>query len=213
MATLPLPDDPNFEQLRKQAKDLRDLARAGVAGALDLVAEHHPRGRHAVSLTGAQLVTARHYGFASWARLKRHVETIQHYRRAPDEVDAGGEGADEFLALACLRYGDDDNRERWDRAVRIRSDHPDITQSSAHAAAAAADVEALTSQLERDASAAKREGGPFVWEPLLYLVYSRVPQSDPVAAARVLLDHGADPNAGYLWHGLTCPFTALTGAF
>jgi ankyrin repeat protein len=213
MATFPLPDDPNFEQLRKQAKDLRDLARAGAPGALDLVAEHHPQGRHAVSLTGAQLVTARHYGFASWARLKRHVETIQHYRRAPDEVDAGGGGVDEFLTLACLRYGDDDNRERWDRAARIQSDHRDITRSSVHAAAAAADVEALSSLIERDPSLAEREGGPFAWEPLLYLVYSRVPQSDPVAAARVLLDHGADPNAGYLWHGLTCPFTALTGAF
>src|SRR5262249_44365604 len=30
--------------------------------------------------------------------------------------------------------------------------------------------------------------------------------------ARALLDHGADPNAGYLWHGLYPPFTALTGA-
>jgi ankyrin repeat protein len=28
----------------------------------------------------------------------------------------------------------------------------------------------------------------------------------------VLLEHGADPNAGYLWHGLYPPFTALTGA-
>jgi ankyrin repeat protein len=28
-----------------------------------------------------------------------------------------------------------------------------------------------------------------------------------------LLDAGADPNAGYLWAGLTSPFTALTGAF
>jgi ankyrin repeat protein len=28
-----------------------------------------------------------------------------------------------------------------------------------------------------------------------------------------LLDHGADPNVGFLWEGLTSPFTALTGAF
>ena len=30
--------------------------------------------------------------------------------------------------------------------------------------------------------------------------------------ARLLLDAGADPNAGYLWEGLSPPFTALTGA-
>jgi hypothetical protein len=41
LSTVPLPDDPSIEQLRKQAKELRDLARAGVAGALELVAAHH----------------------------------------------------------------------------------------------------------------------------------------------------------------------------
>ena len=43
-----LPDDASFEQLRKQAKDLRDLAGAGVPGALELVAANHPQGPHAV---------------------------------------------------------------------------------------------------------------------------------------------------------------------
>jgi Ankyrin repeats (3 copies) len=212
LPTVPLPDDPSFEQLRKQAKDLRGLAGAGVPGALDLVAEHHPNGRHAVTLTGAQLVVARHYGFSSWASLKRHIETIQHYRRAPDEVDASGGGVDEFLSLACLRYGDD-TPDRWERAARILGDRPNITKSNVHAAAAIADVDALTELLAADAGLARKEGGPYAWEPLLYLAYSRVPQSDPLAAATVLLDHGADPNAGYLWHGLTSPFTALTGAF
>ncbi len=31
--------------------------------------------------------------------------------------------------------------------------------------------------------------------------------------ARMLLAAGADPNAGYLWQGLACPFTVLTGVF
>ena len=39
------------------------------------------------------------------------------------------------------------------------------------------------------------------------------PGRDALETARVLLDHGADPNAGYLWEGLSPPFTALTGAF
>ena len=61
-----------------------------------------------------------------------------------------------------------------------------------------------------------REGGPYGWEPLLYLAYARhdpaVSEDATLGTARLLLDHGADPNAGYLWHGLTPPFTALTGA-
>jgi len=34
-----------------------------------------------------------------------------------------------------------------------------------------------------------------------------------MTSARMLLEVGADPNAGYLWHGLPTPFTVLTGVF
>lgn len=216
MSTVPLPDNPSFEQLRKQAKDLRDLARAGVSGAVDLVAAHHPEAAHEVTLAGAQLVVARHYGFASWARLKHHLEIIERYSRAPDEVEDTTDPTDEFLALACLRYGDDDTPSRWERAGRLLGEHPEITRSSIHAAAAVADPGAVAALLDADPSLVRREGGPYGWEPLLYLVYARhdptVSDDDTLATARVLLDHGADPNAGYLWHGLTTPFTAVTGA-
>jgi ankyrin repeat protein len=215
MPGVPLPDEPSLEQLRKQAKDLRDLARAGVQGALDLVAAHHPDGTHPVSLAGAQLVVARHYGFRSWARLKHHLELLEHYRRDPDEVREAASPADEFLALACLRYGGDDP-SRWERAARLLAAHPEIPAASIHAAAAAADQAAAAALLDRDSSLANRAGGPYGWEPLLYLTYARhdpgVTQTAALGTARLLLDHGADPNAGYLWHGLTPPFTALTGA-
>jgi ankyrin repeat protein len=48
------------------------------------------------------------------------------------------------------------------------------------------------------------------------VAYSRVGDHplgrSSVEVARLLLDAGADPNAGYLWEGLSPPFTALTGA-
>src|SRR5262249_61268277 len=54
-------------------------------------------------------------------------------------------------------------------------------------------------------------------DPLFSLAYAR---HDPATgeagvpgAARMLLQAGADPNAGYLWHGLPTPFTVLTGVF
>src|SRR5205823_10573375 len=34
-----------------------------------------------------------------------------------------------------------------------------------------------------------------------------------LTSARMLLQAGADPNAGYLWHGLPASFTVLTGVF
>lgn len=216
MATVRLPDDPDFEQLRKQAKDLRVQARSGGSDALALVGAHHPDGPHAPSLAGAQLVVARRHGFPSWAALKRHVRTIRRYRRAPDRIDAAASRADEFLLLACLRYGDDDRPARWTRAAKLLAAHPGLAADSVHAAAAAADVDALAGLLAADPTSATAEGGPFAWEPILYLAYAR---HDPgigadavVRTARLLLDHGADPNAGYLWHGLTSPFTALAGA-
>ena len=42
---------------------------------------------------------------------------------------------------------------------------------------------------------------------------ARSSESQVVDSARILLEHGADPNVGYLWHGLPSPFTALTGTF
>ena len=216
MATARLPDDPSFEQLRRQAKDLRDLSQAGLQGALDLVGAHHPGGRRAVSLAGAQFVVARHYGFSSWAALKRHVTMIERYRRAPDEVASAGQLTDEFLMLACLRYGGDDSPSRWQRAARLLAEHPEITQTSVHVAAAAADAGALEALLGQDSALASAEGGPYRWAPILYLAYARhdpsISEEATVRSARLLLDRGADPDAGYLWHGLIPPFTALTGA-
>ncbi len=45
------------------------------------------------------------------------------------------------------------------------------------------------------------------------LTYARVPQHEPVQAARLLLAAGADPDAGVLLGGAAPPFTVLTGCF
>jgi hypothetical protein len=71
MPTHPLPNDPSLEHLRKDAKRLKNSVRAGEAGALAQVREFHPRAEAAqanFTLTDAQLVVARSYGFSSWAR-------------------------------------------------------------------------------------------------------------------------------------------------
>ena len=95
--------------------------------------------------------------------------------------------------------------------------YPELATATIHTIAAVGDAAAARDLLTRDPEAANRQGGPFDWEPLLYLTYSRIgstgPGRDALETARVLLDHGADPNAGYLWEGLSPPFTALTGAF
>lgn len=85
-----------------------------------------------------------------------------------------------------------------------------------HASAVAGDVAATKALLAGSRLLASQEGGPHRWEPLLYLAYStiddRAPGRSHLEVARLLLDAGADPNAGYLWEGLPSPYTALTGA-
>jgi ankyrin repeat protein len=221
MPVISLPDEPSLTQLRNQAKDLRRAVRAGQAGALAEVSEFSPApapAAEAFPLHAAQLVVARRYGFPSWARLKRHVEVIERYSRFPERMTGDGAAslADDFLRLVSLYYADD-QPERWAQGRRLLAAHPEITRDSVYAAAAAADTAALRRLLAADPAAARREGGPFRWTPLFYLAYARHdPQIDSGAvltSARLLLDAGADPNAGYLWHGQPTPFTVLTGVF
>ncbi len=230
MPTDSLPERPNLEQLEANAITLRDLVRAGAPGAIELVGEHHPRLGGLVAgsppavgfeLAEAQLTLARHFGYTGWQQLRTQVELINRLTRAPHTATVGApteddDGrADELLRLACLNYGADDPA-RWTAAARLLAEHPQLSGRSIHTAAATGDAAVARSILADDPAAANRQGGPFDWEPLLYLSYSRLPEQPaggPLAVAGLLLEHGADPNAGYLWDGLPSPFTALTGAF
>ena len=192
---VPLPEQRSIEQLRNQAKDLRRTS--------------------GIPLWEAQLTVARRYGFTSWARLKQHVELLTRYSRFPERV-ATDSDAGTFLRLACLSYYDDEPG-RWEQARRILERAPELAEGDVYVAAATADAGALRRMLAADPGAARREGGPFRWEPLCYLAYARHDPGISLAAtlesARLLLVAGADPNSGYLWHGLTTPFTVLTGVF
>jgi hypothetical protein len=109
-----LPSNPNLDHLKYQAKDLLKEHTARTPGVAQRVREFHPlfsRGTDAeildaqLSLSDAQLVIAREYGFPSWTRLKVHIEKpalsdqrdLPHheriedptFRRAVELLDAG----------------------------------------------------------------------------------------------------------------------------
>jgi hypothetical protein len=213
-----LPNDPSFEHLRKQAKRLLTAVRAGDAEALALVREFHPRAQTGVahlSLIDAQLVTARSYGFASWAKLKQHLIAIKPYVWNPPASAEPTALPDRFVRFACLDYGGW-HRSNAEKARQLLTEHPDVSIANVYTAAASGDVAALGAILEREPRLVNRKGGFLHWEPLLYACYSRVNSPNPahstLEVARVLLAHGADPNAGFLWAG-RYPFTGITGAF
>ena len=163
---------------------------------------------------GLQDSVARKYGFSGWPALVHHLEAAAELSVDPsrfDDTDAGV--ADRFCALAVLRYDESDAPPRREAATELLRSDPGLAGHHVWAAATAADPRTLAAALRENRALASATGGPFGWTPLMYLAYARVPQHDSLEAAAMLLDAGADPNAGYLWRGMATPFTVLTGVF
>src|SRR5229473_469643 len=102
-----LPSRPNLDQLKNQAKDLLKAYKTGDKEAVRRIQESHPRLSQAAeadvrsarfTLSGAQLVIAREYGFVTWPKLKEHVEStlpeggdpIEELKQAFSTDDAAG---------------------------------------------------------------------------------------------------------------------------
>ncbi len=122
----------------------------------------------------------------------------------------------ELLRQACLSYGDDDWPSKWRRAERIRVQRPALATRSLHAAVVCGEREHVRALLEKEPALVAQRGGPQQWEPLLFACYGRLPNArsadSSLEIARLLLDHGADPNACFVMGDGDYRFTALTGA-
>ncbi len=111
--SLGFPKFPNPDHLRDQARDLLAAYRRREASAEDRVRAHHPRFKElAVSselwqLSDAQMVIAREYGFASWPRLKEHLDGLA--KRSPDQALQRAI-RDLQEGKACILF-DDESRE------------------------------------------------------------------------------------------------------
>src|SRR6058998_2971561 len=146
MAAKQLPPRPNLDQLKHQAKELQRSAQ--------------------IALHEAQTRIAREYGFASWNKLRDHVEAVTL------EFDAA--------VVAFLEAATD---ERSDRAERILALHPKIAMANLHTALVLGDANAVNARLERDPSLATKPGGPRGWEPIHYVCYTCMSHDSPVRAA------------------------------
>ena len=178
-----LPERPDLGQLRRRAKELRDAARAGDAGASQRLARHHPAPPVGpVRLAAAQLVIARELGFPSWPRLIAALEADAASRQALSA----------FLAASI--------EGRMRQADEILHADPRIAERSLSAAAVLGDVTAVREYLAADPGAALALDDERGWPPLLYACYSRWHHIDPdrapalAEAVRLLLAAGADAN-------------------
>ncbi len=182
MTTQSLPDRPDLDQLRRQAKELRNAARDGDAEALARLRACHPAGAP-VTLAAAQLVVAREHGHASWPQLKAAVE--ERLMDREQKVRA-------FVRASVSGHGD--------RARRLFEADPSLATHDIWTAVVLGEAAHVRALLARDPSVAVRTDPESGWAPLLVACNSRWHQLDPArgpglcTVAETLLDAGADPN-------------------
>jgi hypothetical protein len=196
-----LPDRANLDHLRKQAKDLLRLSRAGDPAALAHFTRFLPASGRTEAETAAlglrlhdaQSCVARQYGFPSWSELSLHVEALSLARG--DQ----GTAVRRWLALA---YGGDLTGSlaapRPHVAARVLRDTPGLT-GDVWAACAAGHVPGVSRAIEEDPSWVNRAAGPFNVPPLVAVTHSRLGKLREMrdglrACAELLLQAGADPN-------------------
>ena len=201
-----LPARPNLEQYKKQAKDLAKSCAQGMPEALSRVQRHHPHfhkmtdlGTAKVVLTDAQLVIAREHDFESWPKFARYVEMVNAIRSVgtlEDPVAA-------FIEMACVPRHASHVSGTVEYAEAILKRYPEVARSNIHTAAILADEAGVRGFLARDPESATQTGGPYGWDALTHLCFSRYLRLDKtrseafVRSARALLDAGASAKTGW----------------
>lgn len=161
----PLPDRPNLRHLKDQAKDLLKTAAAA-------------------SLADAQFQIARLYGFASWPKLKAHVESFEEIGRLKHAIDNNDIARvqammtrNPSLHRAPLGYGKD-GPLTWVAECRVPWEPPSPVRL------------AMAEWMITHGSDVHQGGdGPLMRAAL---------NSDRIPMMDLLVSHGADVNA--LWH-------------
>jgi ankyrin repeat protein len=153
-----LPEAPSLEQLRKQAKALLRSHRAGDKDAITRVAANHPDSGVPLKLSGAQLVLAREYGFASWPRLRSYVERLEAH--GPGLQHTYHEDLDYYEGRAFgLRASAEDGTDGAVEEFR-RWDAP-VTEQGARAVIAREHGFASWGALRRHVASLREGGEPF----------------------------------------------------
>jgi len=206
---------PSLEQYKKQAKELVKALKAfqshksSDSEAIQRVKEYHPRfaslrdeeiASTKFALADAQFVIAREHGFESWPKFAKHIEALAGARLAASVSDPVAA----FIEAACVPRDASHGSGTLERAAAILAAHPEVAGSNIHTAAILGDVAALRRFLALDGRNATAMGGPYGWNALTHLCFSRYLRLDRgrsdgfVRAATALLDAGANANTGWM---------------
>jgi hypothetical protein len=192
-----LTPESTLETLKKEAKRWLKALRVGDVQARQRLLAATPAASPNPGLRDVQLALAREYGLLGWAALRQALYELALARHSHEErveiVLRSAWGGDPVAAARILA--------RW----------PEIGADNLYAAAATGNLAEVERRLAAGPAAATRKGGPLDWEPLLYVAYARLGGDEhAIDIVRLLLDHGADPNAQFD-DGWCNPFKVLTG--
>lgn len=212
-----LPDRPNIEQLKTQAKDLLAAYRNGDGDALARFrnALHAAAGRDdtAISALGlrlhdAQSCIAREHGFSSWTDLSSFV-----LARNAQSADPSKQQSNWLRLVYAGDIAGGMDSARPGVAARLLAADPGLLGSDPILACAIGDERAIRRALSADRAWVNRASGPLDLPPLVAVTHSsllRLPEfRDGLrACAKLLLEAGADPNqsVGNRW-GSASPVT------
>ncbi len=212
-----------LDNLRTEAKRWLKAVRQNDAEARERLKRAYPKTSAQPVLRDVQHALALEYGLNSWKELRLVLQKAAAVRVSPQaqQIDPVAR----FLECACP---DHHVRSRPAHAIarhaamRILQANPDIARESIYTAVVCGEIKEVE-RILRDqpqlANAPRESLGPdrsgaggqfdFLgdlggknWTALLYLCFTRLPlakaNDNAVAIARLLLDHGADPNAYFM---------------
>lgn len=124
--------------------------------------------------------------------------------RSDEHQTSNDEEVAAFIRAASVPRDSGHGTGTLDEAQALLRSHPGVARASIHTAALLGDDAAVREWIERDPGSATVKEGPYGWDPLTCLCFSRYLRLDPERSAgfersaAALLDAGADANTG--WH-------------
>jgi hypothetical protein len=214
---------PTLDEFRTLAKNWLKEVRRRNPGPVKRLRLAYPAAPATPVLRDIQHALAREHGYENWRALKAAVERdtvaapLGVPETGPNETHA--DRVARFLQFACWN-GDVQGRSAYARrestALRLLHKHPDVGVESLHTAVVCGNLAAVERHLADSPARVNEKGGPYRWEPILYLCYGRLPlesaRDNAVPIARTLLDRGADPNAYFMaGHALYGTLVGIAG--
>lgn len=223
----------SLDNLKKEAKRWLKELRSGNPEARTRFESALPKTPVNAGLRDIQRALAVEYGLPGWTALKQAVE---RHDATGERID-GDKLVDHFLEYACPDHhvrGRPSHRIVRYAAARILAQHPELARANLYTAVVCGETEEVERMLRQRPQAAREKSsaetsdraasgdsgdifkdlGPKDWEPLLYLCFARLPSDkandNALEIARLLLSHGADPNAFFM--AGNSRYTPLVGA-